>query len=440
MSPDAGSSGPLRGGVARFRGSLLARNASWAFVGDIGQLVLTLGTFVLLARELGPVQFGYFGAATALAAFVGSFAYVGAHRVIVMKLATGAHLPEELARRTTLLTIMSVLATLVLTALQPLLLPEISTRAYVLLVGNQILLFGLTELGVALAQAMRRLEVGAAIRGVVGVIRLLFLGMFVLFGDGTLEEWAVLAALAGVLSVLAVMLMVQRMWGVRPGRGRPSFGDVREGVPFAITTGAAGMLEAIDRPMLVRYGFSADAGFYTAGFRLATMGLLPVEALIRASDADFFQKGARGAHHVVQLFRRLVLPAAGLAIASGIGLLVVAPLVPLLVGSEYDETVNVVRWLAVLPLIRAFQLFPSNAIIASGRAMTVAGMLFGAAAVNICVNLVLIPEHSWRGALVATYVAEVLYAIALWVVATHLGRRDAERAQVDAALTNATRP
>jgi O-antigen/teichoic acid export membrane protein len=170
------------------------------------------------------------------------------------------------------------------------------------------------------------------------------------------------------------------------------------------------------------------------------MGLLPVEALIRASDADFFQRGARGAHHVVQLFRRLLLPAAGLAIASGIGLLVVAPLVPLLVGSEYDEAVNVVRWLAVLPLIRAFQLFPSNAIIASGRAMTVAGMLFAAAAVNICVNLVLIPEHSWRGALVATYVAEVLYAIALWVVATRFGRRDAERAEVTEALSNATGP
>ena len=55
------------------------------------------------------------------------------------------------------------------------------------------------------------------------------------------------------------------------------------------------------------------------------------------------------------------------------------------------------------------------------------GLLFGAAAVNIAVNLVLIPEHSWRGALVATYIAEVLYAAALWALALALGRRDADK-------------
>lgn len=403
-------------------GSDVARNAAWAFLSDIGQLVITFGTFIVLARELGPKSLGFYGAAISVAAFIGAFANVGAHRVLVQKVATGADFQREWGIRTTLLISCSIVATLLLVALQQLILPDIKAWTFFLLVVNQMILFTLTELCVAFAQARKALDVCASMRAVTGVLRLAALLAFVVVGDQSLDQWAVYAAASGIIAVLVAWWQMWLEFGIVPKRVDPSWSDVKEGLPFAAGLGAIGILDSVDRVMLVRYGFKTEAGQYTAGFRIAAFGIIPIEALVRATDADMFQRGAQGAHRAVTLLRKLVLPAAGVAFAVAVAMFLAAPIVPLIVGSEYKESVEVIRWLAFLPLVRVNQIFPSNAIIASGNPFRSVRLLFVAAATNVGLNIYMIPHHGWRGALISTYVAEILYAGMLWVTALRMGR------------------
>lgn len=417
---------PLRSRLQRARSSQTARNTSWAMVADVGQLVVSFGTFVVLARLLGIRDFGYFSAATAMAVFAGNFAWLGTTRVIVMKVARGEGVQQEWSRRSTLMTGSSLFATAFMMALQPLLLPELSAVTFLLLVVNQILFFGLAELGVAVAMAHKQLDVSASLRGMTAVIRLMSLGAFAVVGDGSLGQWAWYSAAAGVMSVLLTLWQLWLEFEIVPGKLRPDLRDVREGIPFAAGATANGMLDAIDRPMLVRFGFPDQAGAYSAAYRIGQLSTLPISALVSATDADFFAAGARGASGTVALFRKLVIPATVVSALVGAGMFVCAPLIPMVVGNEYQESVEIIRWLAILPVLRANQVFPSNAIIASGRPMVSVGWLVTAAAVNFCINLVLIPAYSWKGALIATYIAEVVYAVLLWTTALRYGQRDAQ--------------
>lgn len=160
-------------------------------------------------------------------------------------------------------------------------------------------------------------------------------------------------------------------------------------------------------------------------YRILGVATLPVGALADATYARLFNVAKESYVAAYRLARRATVAAAAWACVAGVALLVAAPLLPRLIGDEYGDAVTAVRVLSVVPLLLALQLFAANALSACDAHPTRARIGAAMAALNVGLNLALIPRYSWRGSVAATIVSELVSLGLIWFGLHRVVRRSA---------------
>ena len=107
-----------------------------------------------------------------------------------------------------------------------------------------------------------------------------------------------------------------------------------------------------------------------------------------------------------------------------VGCLIFAPMVPQILGDEYLGVIEVLRWLAPVPLLISLQFMAGDTLTGAGFQRIRSFAQVGAAAVNIFLNIYLIPLYSWKGAIWATLVSETLKMMALWIAVGFFYRKN----------------
>ncbi len=416
-------------------GSTTKRNTVFAMGAEIAQLALSLAAFFLLARILGDVAFGLYSTSIAHGLLAATIGYFGSQQLLMRDFALGR--PFQVLWSRLLSTVISgtVIFVILLMFVRGWLLDQVSPVTYLILVVSQMLLFGLTDFAVLASQAHRKLEVAMRVRISTGIIRLVGVVAFALLGNGTLDQWAWFGLFAWGAAAAWALVTVQRSFGASPRLGVFTGQDIKEGLPYTLMGGAGTLLDSMDKTMLPYYGYERENGWYAAGYRVAALAVVPVMALVRATDQDFFDSGARSLDDAYLLAKRLVKPVIVFGIAAGVGLVVFAPIFPLILREDFAEMSTIIRWLAVLPLIRGISIFAANALTGSNRQGLRNASLVMAMVVNFSLNMWLIPEYSWRGAVIATLVAETLSAATMWLALYYLVVKDRRIGALEDQLT-----
>ena len=102
------------------------------------------------------------------------------------------------------------------------------------------------------------------------------------------------------------------------------------------------------------------------------------------------------------------------SIVAGIGLLLFAPVVPYILGSDYTNVVEALRWLAPIPLLRGLQHFGGDILTGTGFQGLRSGLEVIISIFNIGINLWLIPLYSWQGAAWSSLASDGLLLLMLW--------------------------
>ncbi len=416
------------------------RNALWGIAAEIGQLVVSLGIFLGLFLVLKIEDFGLYSATVAMAMIMANFAHVGGHVLMIRRVARGMDLEVEWQRTTTTVVLGTLVGTLALLIFRGIFVPSVSPRTFVLLTLSQTTFFWLSENATQASQAMKKLQVGAQSKLTFAAVRVGSLIGFTIWGDGTLDSWAWWAVAGSALGALGSVKIVERAFKIRSRFRPPTPSDLRMGLPFVLSATSDGVLDSIDRPLLTSSGFNVAAGFYSTGYRIATISVLPIMAMARATDAAFFEKGKRNPAEALDFAKRLTLRSGSYGFAVGLMLFLIAPVLPEIadvllwfaddIGDKFEDVATVLRVIAVLPFLRGLQMFPANALTGSDRHNTRLAIMIGAMLLNLCLNLYFIPRYSWQGAAGTTLVAEAAFALALWIAAAKL--RTAQPAPTDA--------
>lgn len=375
----------------------------------------------LIARHLGDEAFGRLSYAFSLASLVGILVEYGFSAVLTREV---ARRPEEAARYlSNVLTLrlglsavsipLTVLVSLVTGASRATLGP-----VYVAAAATSVA--GLYAISSSLFIGRERMEFPS---GILVGSKLVAIGLGLLairLGAGVVGI-ALIFLLEPVLNLFVSIPLLRRHMGLR---FVPAFDPafcwnlVREATPFALALMLGLVYFRTDVVMLSAMKGSQYVGWYSAGYRLLE-GLVYVPAafvntvyptfsrLKTSSELQLRTAVARSWEFVVAFS----LPVAiALTLTSD-------RLVPLLFGEEFRETVGVLRWIG--PTL--FFLFINNLL----------GMVLGAVdrqaiqfyaslagvAVNVALNLVLIPRHAHLGAAQATFVTQV-FLLAFFSVMT----------------------
>ena len=410
--------------VERIHRSALTRNTLWMLVGQIARNVIQAFYFVLVAHALQPAGYGAFVAALAMVTIAAPFASLGAGSVLVKNVARDpTTLPVYWGNALVIVAVSGVALLAAVAGAAGLLLPSSIPLALVLALGAAELLFARTvEVCAQVFQAFQQLKWTSAIQLSLSAWRLLSIAaLYATLRSPTPLQWSLGYLAATVAATATAVLLVH----VRYGRPRLVAGlvvdrarmELREGAYFSISLSAQSVYNDIDKTMLSRLSTLGIAGVYGAAYRIIDVSFAPVSALLSATYARFFQHGTEGLSGTLRLTRKLLPLAAGYGVAAGLGLVVVAPLVPRVLGERYALITPMIVWLAPLPLLRACHYFLADALTGAGHQRARSGVQILVAVANVGLNLLVIPAYSWRGAAWTSLGCDAMLALGLlWVV------------------------
>jgi len=238
------------------------------------------------------------------------------------------------------------------------------------------------------------------------------------------STWAV--AVAALFLVLVKLgLPKVKLW--------KSGAEMREGFYFSAGLSAQTIYNDIDKTILARLGTLEAAGIYGAAYRLIDVTFVPIQSLLAAAYPNFFRTGAAGISATLGYARRLVWGALAYSVAACLAILLFAGVVPLILGPEYISTAEALRWLALLPVLKAVHYFLSDSLTGAGFQGVRTCIQAGVALFNVLINLWIIPAYSWRGAAWSSIASDALLVGSIGTAAFVLSRR-ARTLGLDASL------
>ena len=378
----------------------LLHNAGWMFVGNLASYGTQAICFVFTARLLGVVQYGIYAGAIALVSIISQYSSFGSG-LLFLRYVSGDRNECSAYWGNILMSIVFVGGGLVFAT------SLFGSRIAGKEAGALLLYVAIgecvgTQLTLCCSQVFIAFEQMRIATGLQLIGNLLRLGVVVVLYATihrvTVEQWVVLQmSLALVVAFIAGCIVV-RQFGL-PKWERGLFRRrALEGLTFAFSGSTTSAYNDIDKTMLSHYGMNRANGTYSLAYRVINIATLPVNSIHAAAFPRFCKIGAQGAGvtmtYAVKVLRRTVF----LGIASAACLWFAAPLLPLVAGRGFSESVPAVRWLCLLPLFRAFHICAGDAMTGAGFQHYRLGTQCIAAASNFVLNLWLIPHYGWLGA------------------------------------------
>jgi len=419
--------------IERYRRSTLARNSSWMFLGFGARIVVQAGYFVLIARALGPREYGKFVGITALIALASPFVSLGAGNVLIKYVARDkSAFSKSWGNALTMLAASGVVLFAAVISIVRLVLPgSISWTLILVVCISDLILVRIADIACQGFQAMNRMSYVAQLSLLPYVLR--FLGavvVFTMWHRVTALRWAWFYLGATVISSIAALVLANRILGTPKLGFSGTVRDLQEGFYFGASLSAQTVYNDIDKTMLARLSTLDATGVYAAAYRVIDVAFAPVRSVLYAAYPDFFRHGHKGIAASYAYAKRLLPKMMGYSFVIFVALFAGASILPAVLGNEYAQTAEALRWLALLPLFKSLHYFLADSLTGAGyqRSRTAAQIVV--AVLNIALNFWLIPAYSWRGAAWASLASDGALVVAMYGIVM-LGLAREERTSVD---------
>jgi O-antigen/teichoic acid export membrane protein len=406
--------------------SPLARSAAWMFAGQSLRIIMQALYFVEIARALGVSRYGAFVGVVAMVGIASPFGDFGSGALLIKSVSRDRNCFEIYWGRAlvTIIISSSMLLTIVLLVAHIALPSDISLVLVLLVAASD--LFGLSVIntcGLAF-MAFDRMRWVAAINALTSGAR--FAGataLIIIHPHPSAIQWGYTYFCTTTLVALTAAILVSSRLGLPRLNWRRSAAEAREGFYFAASLCAQTVYNDIDKTMLARLGTLEATGIYGAAYRLIDVSFVPVSSLLAASYSTLFRKGAEGIASCLVYAKPLLVRAVAYGLFVCFVLLASADLVPYILGPGYTQTAEALRWLSVLPMLKAVHYFLSNSLAGAGYQGFRTCVQLAVALFNIVLNLWLIPAYSWRGAAWSSVASDGLLVCGVGTVALVLSRR-----------------
>jgi len=413
-----------------FASSKLARNALWMFLGQGGRMVIRAAYFVVIARALGADGYGAFIGVTALVAIASPFSSWGSGDLLIR---TVSRNPERFGTswgNALLVTLVSgaALIGLILAIARAVLPDSIPLQLISVVALADLFAARVVDIGAQAYQAFERLDRTAVFRALPNLARLLGASAMVLVvPEATALQWGWVYLLTTLLTCSFTIAVVGQELGRPTFRPSEAFRDWKEGFFFAVSESSQNIYNDIDKTMLARLATLEAAGIYAAAYRLLEVAFAPVRSILYASYARFFKVGTDGIRGSVRFARKLLPVGWAFSLGGGLLLIIFAPIAPTILGDDYQNSAEAIRWLSVLPFLKTGHYFAADSLTGAGYQGLRSAIQILVAIINVMLNLWLIPALSWTGAAIASLVSDGLLMAFLWLAVGYLRHVESEK-------------
>lgn len=399
-------------------------------IGGVSLHVLLLGIyFVVLARALGPTDYGAFAATLTLSRIFGSFASWGYGNILIKN---ASREPARFREYWGLCLIIalcggSFFTTLVLVISKLVLQLSISGLSILMIASSDLIFAGIIALIQQAYLSFDRLpryvqlQNGASAFRLCGAILMLFT-----IDKPSVSVWSILYFVTGLIPCIVGVGLVNKELGRWIFKWKISRAEFFEGFYFSVSQSSQGIYNDIDKTLLASMTTLELAGLYTAAYRFIDFSYAPISGLLISSYANFFRRGVHGITGSLAWALRIIPWATAYGLLAALGLYLISGFIPFLLGSVYDETVSIVRWLAPLIIFKSVELLIANILTGAGYQGVRTAIQLGLAVLSFLATIWLISVIGWLGAIFASLGSSILAVLSFSVAVFILSRKQKE--------------
>lgn len=385
----------------RWRPGALARNGSTLLAWMLLRTAAQAATVIFLARTLGAQSYGQVVAVLAVATFAIPFVGFGLPHLLLRNAARdpaneAIYFAEALHWWERTLLPCSVIAVAAATFL----LPNSQSLVASVAITAEIAAASMIELRGRHWQAKQKTHAYGAISAILPLFRLIALGLLLLF----IQDISAIA----VLWVYAGSGLLYTMWlwlTIHPDPMAEGIGTlepmtVKNGLSFTLAAFAMRLQADFNKPLLAQANFGF-AGSYNVAQRALEMASLPLLALQEALWPRLYGHSSplKQLHHTGAVLLAF-------ALTLGACIWFIAPLLPIILGDSFSNTVAVLRMLVWLPLLQVFRAL-LNFYVIHRQQIPLLGWSSGIGGITSIGSVAsLVPTHGMMGAVLASYIVE----------------------------------
>jgi PST family polysaccharide transporter len=382
-------------------------NTAWLSGGQVIRLATGLVVGVLVARHLGPEQFGKYSLALALVAIASSISSLAADSVVTREIVTDAKdknvvLGSQFALRA-LGSLLAVGAVFIVSWLQ-----SENSETIIVAVAAVSLLFSPFE-GIATWFQAEQRPRASVLSKTVAFFVASFIRLMLVFGGASVVAFATLFSVEAALGAAALVFTYhaygERLWNWKVSRSWVAklFHD---SWPLLFAGVSSMLYMRLDVVMLNEMRGAHETGIYSAATRISEAWNFVPMALMAALQPVLLRTKQ---DHPALFMRRMdmlyVCTAWGSLVVAVIISIISTPVVSVLFGKEYHESGSVLAlhtWsgVAVYLGVASSQYLLAENLLKISMFRTMLGL-----ATNVVLNMALIPQYGAQGAAVATVVS-----------------------------------
>lgn len=378
---------------------------------------------VVVARAVGVAEYGWFTFGTALVSLLLSFGSLGIDVAVVRATAQDRERVSELFASGLVLRLTAgVVALGVAVLLAPLLLETSRAVATVALVGAALLVDELTTYVSTVFKAFERMRFHATTLVVNRLVSMaLVLGAHLLGAGLEVLLAAYLVGSVGAL-VYAVAVLRRHFPPVHLGAARRATATtlLRTGAPLGVAAVLNMALFRADAVVVEAVAGSGEVGLYGVAFRCYEALVFVAWSLGTVTLPRFSAQGV-GAR-TERLLTAAVTAALAVYVPALVGSLFLArEVVSTAFGERYAEAAQAVPWLMLALVLFGTTFVARSAAVGVGGRPSVAAVAGAALAVNVGLDLLLVPALGFEGAAIGTACAAAVEVVLTLVVLRRLG-------------------
>lgn len=399
----------------RIDAQLLLKSVLPLMLGQLGQALVQGLQFLIVARVLGPHEFGRVASVLALTSALLPFSGLGSANTMLMHLARGSKEAHMLyGNALTAGLVVGTILTLLLSGISLLITHDPGFAELCLIFGiSELVATKLVDISQHVFMGLEKHALASRLLLMQGTFRLSSAAALAMVATTPVAgEWALLHLMSGALATALVLAYTRSHTGYLSFQMHRLLSDVKTGVFFSLGLSARSIYTDVDKAVLAHVVSPSINGAYTAAFRVMFMATTPLSAGLLALQARMFRAGhEEGISQTVRIAKGAIVAGAIYGLIVGVGLYLCAPLVPWLLGEKYAQSVTILQSLAFLPIPLFVQSALSDALSTANFQRARSLIQMAVAVLSFGLNSILIHKFAWTGAVIATYSCQITLAL-----------------------------
>jgi len=404
-------------GFPAFAGHRLAHNTVLASGWQGVRVALQAVWVILLARAIGPAEYGSFAGMAGLATAIGSLTGLGFGMLMVQD-ASRNHEQFSIAwKRAFYLALLSGLALWGLyMGVAPFVFRiEGSPWIYAAIGLPELVCFPVTIIAAYAFQLHERMGWSGALFTLITLGNLVAVGVFLVVSPTrTLTFYLPFHAVGSILASACAVALVVRLLAPSAAPFSISRRDIREGLGFSLMRIADTGMTSLDKTLVLLLAGSRVAGIYGSAYRFVAVLAMPATSLGMAALPRLFRNHHADPKAQPKLVSVLLATTIAYGLVAAVLAYLLSGLLPILFGPAFAEAAEVARWLAIFPLLYGLYALGCNVLVTSDRRTLRVLAQASGIAILVVSALMWIPRFGVKGAAGMLLFTQFATVVLLW--------------------------